>query len=128
MNEALGELERPGTGDERTLASDVVLRAAVERWLQIAIEACIDIADHVVASEGWAPPASARAAFAALAAHGRLPLDLADRLGDAAGLRNVLVHDYVAVDLARLAATVREDLGDLRAFAAHAAQWMAVEG
>lgn len=124
MNEALGELARPEAGDEKALAGDTVLRAAVERWLQVAIEACIDIADHVVASEGWTPPSSARAAFATLAAHGKLPVDLADRLGDAAGLRNVLVHDYVSVDLARLAATVRKDLGDLRAFGTYAATWM----
>jgi uncharacterized protein YutE (UPF0331/DUF86 family) len=33
-----------------------------------------------------------------------------------AGLRNVLVNDYVSVDLRTLAKVVREDLGDLRAF------------
>jgi uncharacterized protein YutE (UPF0331/DUF86 family) len=125
MNEALRELQRPGASDERALAGDAVLRAAVERWLQIAVEACIDVADHVIASEGWTPPESARAAFASLATHGKLPADLAKKLGDAAALRNILVHDYVSVDLRRLAAAVRDDLVDLRAFAAEAASWMA---
>jgi uncharacterized protein YutE (UPF0331/DUF86 family) len=124
MNEALRELERDGAADERALATDSVLRAAVERWLQVAIEACIDVADHVVAAQGWTPVESARAGFARLAAHGKLPADLASRLGDAAALRNILVHDYVSVDLARLARVVREDLGDLRAFAARVAEWM----
>lgn len=93
LNEALRELERPEAADERRLAADAVLRAAVERWLQVAVEACIDVADHLVASEGWTPPETARAAFATLAAHGRIPLELAGRLGDAAALRNILVHD-----------------------------------
>jgi len=124
MNEALGELERRPARDERALAGDTMLRAAVERWLQIAIEACIDVADHVIASEGWTPPESARSAFTSLAAHGKLPVDLADRLGHAAALRNILVHDYVSVDLRRLAAMVRDDLADLRAFAAVAATWI----
>src|SRR5208283_4945652 len=106
------------------LAGDALLRAAVERWLQIAVEACIDIADHVIASEGWTPPQSARAAFAILASHGKLPVDLANRLGGAAAVRNILVHDYVSVDLTRLAAVVRDDLADLRAFGAEAAKWM----
>jgi uncharacterized protein YutE (UPF0331/DUF86 family) len=88
LNEALAELARPEASDERALATDSMLRAAVERWVQIAVEACIDIADHAVASEGWTPPESARAAFTTLAAHGRLPLDLAQRLGDAAALHN----------------------------------------
>ena len=122
LNEALADLQRPAAGDERALGSDRMLRAAVERWLQVAIEACIDVADRVVASEGWTPPESARAAFSALAAHGRLDGELAKKLGDAAALRNLLVHDYVSVDLARLARVVREDMGDLRAFAACAGE------
>jgi uncharacterized protein YutE (UPF0331/DUF86 family) len=56
--------------------------------------------------------------------HGQIPLPLAERLGLAASLRNLLVHDYALVDLNRLAAVVRDDVADLRAFAAHAAQWM----
>jgi uncharacterized protein YutE (UPF0331/DUF86 family) len=101
MNEALTELQRPEAGDPRALASDRTLRAAVERWLQVAIEACIDLADHVVASEGWTPPESSRAAFLALAAHGRIDGALATRLGRAGALRNLLVHDYVSVDRRR---------------------------
>jgi uncharacterized protein YutE (UPF0331/DUF86 family) len=126
MNEALQELQRPAAADERALASDPVLRAAVERWLQVAIEACIDLADHLVASEGWTPPESARAAFSALAAHDRLDRELAERLSGAAALRNILVHDYVSIDLARLARVVRDDLPDLRAFAVIASKWIAL--
>jgi uncharacterized protein YutE (UPF0331/DUF86 family) len=125
MNEALRELQRPEATDARMLATDALLRAAVERWLQVAVEACIDIADHVIASEGWTPPQSARAAFTTLAAHGKLPVDLADKLADAAAVRNILVHDYVSVDLVRLATVVRDDLADLRAFGVEAAKWMA---
>ena len=100
------------------------MRAAVERWLQVALESCIDIAFHVVAAEGWAPPQSARASFLSLAAHGRLSLDLAQRLALAASLRNVLVHGYAIVDVERIAKVVRDDLGDLRLFAAATAQWL----
>jgi uncharacterized protein YutE (UPF0331/DUF86 family) len=125
LGEALGDLARPDAGDERALVADRVLRAAVERWLQIAIEACLDVAYHVVAAEGWTPPDIGRAAFMTLAAHGRLSPELAARLGRAVGLRNLLGPDYVAVDLAQLARIVREDLGDLRAFAVAAASWLA---
>jgi uncharacterized protein YutE (UPF0331/DUF86 family) len=124
LNESLGELARPEAGEAARLAEDRVLRAAVERWLQIAIEACIDVATHVIADEGWTPPATGREAFLVLAAHGRLPLDLAERLGSAVGLRNLLVHEYVAIDLSRLSTVVRDDLDDLRAFARCAAGWL----
>jgi uncharacterized protein YutE (UPF0331/DUF86 family) len=124
LAECLSELARPEAGDVAALARDPLLRAAVERWLQVAIEACIDIATHVVAAEGWTPAGSARDAFLVLANHDKVPLDLAQRLGSAAGMRNVLVHDYVAVDLGRIAHAVRHDLTDLRQFAGLAEPWM----
>lgn len=122
LNETLIHLGRPEAGDVDRLRSDAMLRAAVERWLQLCIEACIDIAYHVVADRGWTPPDTARGAFLSLAAHDIISNDLADRLGRSAGMRNVLVHDYVDVDLDRLARTVREDLDDLRAFGAVVAE------
>lgn len=128
LNESLAELSRTDAADPRRLATDRLLRAAVERWMQVAIEACIDLTYHVVAEEGWTPVESARAAFSALAAHGRIPAELAARLADAAGLRYLLVHDYVAVEVERLAETVREDLDDLRAFAGIAGTWLEAAG
>ena len=93
-NESLKELERPEAGDATALAASSMLRAAVERWLQVAIEACIDVASHVIESEGWPPPSTAREAFMILAQHARIPSELAQRLGLAVGLRHLLVHDY----------------------------------
>src|SRR6188768_3477921 len=61
--------QQPGLSSERLLV-DPMLQAAIERWLQIAIEACIDIAYHVVADHGWTPPDSARGAFEQLVSHG----------------------------------------------------------
>lgn len=52
-----------------------------------AIEAGVDVAQHVCASEGWGPPRENGDAVRLL------PLDLADRLRRAVGFRNVLVHD-----------------------------------
>lgn len=118
LHEMLDHLERPDAADPGALGGDPVLQAAVERWLQVAIEACSDLAFHVVASEGWTPPITGRGAFASLAAHGRLDRPLSERLGLAYGLRNLLVHDYADVDRVQLASAVRSARVDLRAFAA----------
>jgi uncharacterized protein YutE (UPF0331/DUF86 family) len=118
LNEALQHLAAHGSLSAGELSADPTLRAAVERWLQVAIEACIDLAYHVVAERGWTPPDTARGSFQTLAAHGLLPADLASRLGMAAGLRNILVHEYAEVDLDVIAQVVRERLADLRAFGA----------
>ena len=97
---------------------DAALQAAVERWLQIAVEACIDCAYRVVADLGLTPPDSARGAFEALVSQGVLSKELSARLGRAAGLRNILVHDYTRIDRALLVSVVHDDLDDLRAFGA----------
>jgi len=124
MTESLRALERPEASDAERLAADPVLRAAVERWLQVAVEGAIDATQHVVAHEGWTPPTTARATFLTLAGHGVIDVALATRLGRAAALRNLLGHDYAEVDLVRLAAIVRDDLGDLRVLAKALAPWI----
>ena len=118
LNEAVAHLRRSGGDEEARLRSDALLRAASERWMQIAIEACIDLAFHVLADRGLPAPPSARAAFQALATEGSISASLGERLGNAVAMRNVLVHDYVGVDLGMLARAVREDLADLEALAA----------
>jgi uncharacterized protein YutE (UPF0331/DUF86 family) len=108
----------------RSLVTNPERLAAVERWLHLAIEACIDIAYHLIADRGWTPPDSAREAFFVLARHGLVDPDLASRLGRAAGLRNVLVHDYVSIDPERLVRVVRDDFPDLKAFGELAGRWL----
>lgn len=119
LNEVLEHLERRApTVTAEALAADPLLQAAVERWLQLAIESCVDCAYHVVAERGLPPPESARAAFEALVESGAIDAELARRLGRAAGMRNILVHDYTRIDRTLLAAAVQTDLRDLRAFGA----------
>ena len=69
------------------------------------------------------PPSSNGDAMRELSAHAVLPLDLADQMRRAVGFRNILVHEYVAVDdsmvLARLA-----DLTDLLDFGRSVADWL----
>lgn len=118
LNEALQHLAARGSVGADQLRADPTLRAAVERWLQVAIEACIDLAYHVIAERGWTPPDTSRGSFETLAAHGLISPDLATRLGMAAGMRNILVHEYAEADLDVIAAVVHEGLGDLHTFGA----------
>lgn len=43
LGEVLAHLDRPECGDAARLRTDPLLLAAVERWLQVAIECCIDV-------------------------------------------------------------------------------------
>jgi uncharacterized protein YutE (UPF0331/DUF86 family) len=119
LNETLLNLEglRPHLTAQQLVAEPLV-QAALERWIQVAVECCIDLAYHVVSARGWTPPDSARGAFESLASHGVIPSELAQRLARAAGMRNILVHDYVRVDRGVLVGALGSALDDLRSFGA----------
>ena len=85
--------------------------------LQRAVQAMIDLAAHVVASEALGTPDSLGASFTLLERAGILDGELAERMRRMTGFRNVAVHEYRKLDPAVLEAIVRERLGDLRAFA-----------
>jgi uncharacterized protein YutE (UPF0331/DUF86 family) len=90
--------------------------AAMERMLEVAIQAAADVAAHLIADHGWATPETAGQSFAELARQGLIDEGLAQRLRRAVGLRNLLAHDYLDIDPARLFEGLRADLSDLRAF------------
>jgi len=83
--------------------------------LQRAVQAGIDLANHVVAAEGYGVPDSTASTFALLAEHGVIDRELADRLRRMVGFRNIAIHDYKTIDSAIVESIVRHHLGDLRA-------------
>lgn len=85
-----------GEGYDSYMASFRV-RLATAHAIQLAVQVCLDIGAHLIAEEGLKMPDDYRGVFGALKAGG-LGDELADRLSAAAGMRNVLVHDYLEVD------------------------------
>lgn len=90
----------------------------VEHTLQIAVQAALDVASHVVSDERLGEPRTNRELFDLLGIHGLLPAELAARLADMAGFRNVLVHGYAEVSPAIVRDVVEHHLGDLDALVA----------
>jgi uncharacterized protein YutE (UPF0331/DUF86 family) len=108
----------------RTLARPEALRVDVreqrfvEHTLQIAIQAALDVASHVVSDDRLGEPQTNRELFGLLARAGRIPQELAATLRDMAGFRNVIVHGYQEVDLGVVEDVLRNHLEDLLAFVA----------
>jgi len=93
-------------------------RALAGRYLvQASAQACIDIANHVIASSGWRAPVDYRDSFTVLEEQGVIDSTLAERLRDLAGLRSRLVHIYEEIDDAIVHASLTEGLRDLSAYA-----------
>lgn len=66
-------------------------------------------------SEGWGPPADNGDSMTLLGRHHVLDAELAASMRRAVGFRNVLVHEYVAVDDAVVVSRL-QDLSDLQGF------------
>lgn len=98
--------------------ADYTLQQAVKHSMFEIAEACIDVASHIIAAEGFERPADYAGLFPVLADNGILDEDLADRMADMARFRNVLVHRYGDLELDRLNEFIEEDLGDVASFSA----------
>jgi uncharacterized protein YutE (UPF0331/DUF86 family) len=85
--------------------------------LIIAIECCIDTANHVIASENYRFPKDNADSFAVLVDEGVLPAESRERLRAMARFRNRLVHLYWDVDDRRLHEYMQEGLSDIEEFA-----------
>jgi uncharacterized protein YutE (UPF0331/DUF86 family) len=96
VESCVSELRRLAVADK--IDSDVKERRFIEHTLQLAIQACLDAASHVVWDDRLGEPSTTRELFSLLARAGRLPQELAQKLSVAAGFRNVLVHGYAEVD------------------------------
>jgi len=107
----------------RTLAHPAQIGADVreERFvlhtLQLAIQAALDVGSHLVSDSRLGEPETSRDVFRLLGVAGVLPLELASRLEEMAGFRNVVVHGYTTIDLGIVRRILEQDLGDLLEFA-----------
>ena len=92
------------------------MQRIVERTLHLAIEACMDIADHIVADRRLRVPETGAETFEVLGEAKMLPLGLAEALAKMVGFRNILVHDYAKLDPVIVLRVLGTDLQDLMRF------------
>ncbi len=109
-------LERFRTVTEAQLEADVVLRGAVERYLYLVTQAAIDLGESVIAYRGWRKPTEYKEVFTILGEHDVLEADLVRRLTAMTGFRNVLAHEYVALNLDVAVRALVHDRADIEAY------------
>jgi uncharacterized protein YutE (UPF0331/DUF86 family) len=117
LEETIERLEEVRAQGADAYLADPKLQAMAERWLQVAIQACIDLGTQLVSEESAPPPSNYADVFRILGERDVLPTELAHRLGDAARQRNLLVHLYMEIDNRAVFASLAY-LDDLRQFAA----------
>ncbi len=106
--------KQPFSADE--LATNFDLQDIVSVNLQRAIQSCVDIATHILASNDAPAPRSMADSFDALVSAGRLSPELGKSLRRAIAFRKVLVHQYKTVDWRRVQGSLEKGTGELVAF------------
>jgi len=99
--------------------SDPFIAGNAERYTQLAIQVMLDIGNHIVADDKLGEVSEYRDILTILGKAKVLPHELVERLLPLAGLRNILVHDYLEVDRAKLYDALHGGLHDFEEFAKH---------
>lgn len=112
-------------GFDADIERDAMSRYATERVLTQLVELAASINEHVAGAVLAETATSYRQSFVLAAEVGMIDGTLRDDLLPLVGMRNVLVHEYVRVDLGRVAAAVPLALDGYRRYVASVAAFVA---
>ena len=128
LRELLGDLETLGDVTAHDLENDRIRRRALERILTQLVELAVSINSHLIGALSGSAPETYRQSFVAAAGAGVLDHQLATDLALAAGMRNLLVHEYGDIDLTIVASARSAAARDFAAFVTTVAQWILDHG
>ena len=89
---------------------------ALKHALLECIEACTDIANHIISVKGFRRPVDYKDVFVVLEENRIFDKNLSKRLQEMAKFRNVLVHRYAIVDRKKLFEITKKDVKDIVEF------------
>lgn len=84
--------------------------------VQRAIQSCVDLATHVIASEGLGISDTVRGNFVLLKNEKTISKGLSKKMQSMVGFRDIAIHDYQALDVDILKAILTKHLKDLEQF------------
>lgn len=98
LQEYLEKIKKLARLDKKAFLSDFRNTESAKYLLQVSIECCLDIANHVIASEKWRSPKDYADSFRVLHENKMVPDSLVAHLIEMAKFRNRLVHVYWEID------------------------------
>ncbi len=106
----------PFSDDEEAFLNDKILIGSAKYYLQISIECCLDVANHIIASERYRVPKDYADSFAVLEEKGVIQPQLGQNLRQMTKFRNRLVHLYGEIDDKFVYEFINTDVEDIRKF------------
>lgn len=84
--------------DFEDYSRDFKTKAACERYFEKIIEAVVDLVFLIIKEKGLKIPEDDKEALDILGKGGIIKKELAERLKDAKGMRNIIAHEYGSID------------------------------
>ena len=123
LNVCLKKLEPFEEKEIDEIIQDPYMQDIIERNLEVAAQAVIDIANRIISIEEFEKPRDYFEAIMRLGEAKVLPLDFAQKLAPIAGFRNILVHDYLDIDWNEVYSNLHQ-MKDLSQFMKYVKNWM----
>jgi len=114
----LGILEAYKKFTKEQIQKDVTLHGAVERYLYLASQATIDLAEALISYKGFRRPAILKEAFEILKENNIISSELSDKMIGLVGFRNVVAHDYEEINYDIVYDVLLNRLSDIESFIA----------
>jgi len=103
------------------IENDIDRRGAVERYLYLAVQSAIDLAEAAIAYKNFRKPATLSESFYILEENGIIPRELTEKMVRMTGFRNIVAHDYEKLDYEIVYDVLKNRLRDIGNFTAQIA-------
>ena len=112
----LEELSKNTKNDKGKFTSDFHFFGLTERYLQLSIQAIMDIVKLIIVEKDLERPDDNQESISVLFNNKIISKKLASRLDGIVGFRNILVHEYETIDKNKVYSYLQNNLDDLRLF------------
>ncbi|MBI4067856.1 DUF86 domain-containing protein [Candidatus Kaiserbacteria bacterium] len=105
--------------DAREIIADTLKLHSVERLFQLIVDTSIDINTHLIHAADGPMPEDYQSTFVVLAERNVFPMEFALRIAPSVGLRNLVVHRYSKVDVARMIDDIKKEIAQYQEYAGY---------
>jgi len=116
LDNFLDHLHRLSNYSREDLTNDPINLGAAKYYLQVSVESCVNVANHIISKQNWRRPESMADSFSVLAENGAVDPSFLPTLHRMARFRNRLVHLYWEVEADTIYQILNENLEDLENF------------
>ena len=120
----LEELKNAEDIDWKKYQSDLRAKAFVERYLHLAVEEVMDIANHLVSFYKWREPTGYRDLFLILKEHGIINEEYLLTFQNMTSFRNMLVHRYETINDELVFGIFKKRLDEFELFISLVINWV----